>query len=404
MPTAGIIGAGPSGLMAAETLLKRGISVYLYEAKPSIGRKFLMAGKSGLNITHAEDLDDFLDKYDKDRVKLEPYIREFPPLAIREWTELLGVETFEGTSRRIFPKIMKTSPLLRKWLERLTSLGLKIHLKHKWSGLGPGSELRFSTPKGLLNIKHDVTILALGGASWPRLGSDANWLDMISEQAIITFPFKPSNCGFNVEWSDTFKFRFSGAPVKSCKLSVGENDGVGDFNITDYGIEGGIIYFHSRRIQNEIAKAGNAIIKIDLIPEKSTAELLERVSKARGKNTLANHLRKTIKLNGVKTGLLREFTQPDKLKSATHLVDAIKSIKIRITESQLIDRAISSSGGISFEELNEKLMITKIPGFFASGEMLDWDAPTGGYLLTACLALGKSAANGALEWLDKEST
>ncbi|MDG1273346.1 MAG: TIGR03862 family flavoprotein [Alphaproteobacteria bacterium] len=401
MPSVGIIGGGPSGLMAAETLLKRGVSVCLYETKPSIGRKFLMAGKSGLNITHAEDLDDFLDKYDEDRVKLEPYIREFPPLAVREWTELLGEETFEGTSRRIFPKTMKASPLLRKWLARLTNLGLKIHLKHKWSGLGPGSELCFSTPKGFLNIKHDAIILALGGASWPRLGSDANWLNIINKHAIKTFPFKPSNCGFNVDWSNTFKFRFSGVPVKSCKLSVGGNEAFGDFNITDYGIEGGVIYFHSRKIQNEIAKTGHAIIKIDLIPRKNTVDLLEQISKARGKNTLTNHLRKTAKLNGVKTGLLREFTQPEDLKVATHLVDAIKSIKIRITESQPIDRAISSSGGISFKELDEKLMITKIPGVFASGEMLNWDAPTGGYLLTACLALGKSAANGTLEWLDK---
>ena len=252
-----------------------------------------------------------------------------------------------------------------------------------------------------MNIKHDAIILALGGASWPRLGSDANWLNILNKHAIKTFPFKPSNCGFNVDWSNTFKFRFSGVPVKSCKLSVGGNEAFGDFNITDYGIEGGVIYFHSRKIQNEIAKTGHAIIKIDLIPRKNTVDLLEQISKARGKNTLTNHLRKTAKLNGVKTGLLREFTQPEDLKVATHLVEAIKSIKIRITESQPIDRAISSSGGISFKELDEKLMITKIPGVFASGEMLNWDAPTGGYLLTACLALGKSAANGTLEWLDK---
>ena len=399
MPTAAVIGGGPSGLMAAETLLNQGLTVDLFEAKPSVGRKFLMAGKSGLNLTHAESFDKFLNRFEKDQLKLAPFIKHLPPVAIRKWVEDLGIETFEGTSRRIFPKVMKASPLLRNWLRRLEKLGLKIHLKHKWIGLSNDLQLKFSTPTGNFLSNHDVKIFALGGASWPKLGSDANWINIIQQQNIPVTPFRPSNCGFNVNWSDIFLSKYSGAPVKSCRVTVSGLQKTGDFNITDYGLEGGVIYSHSRVILDDIYKKGRAIISIDFIPEKNYDEVFSLVSKTKGKNTLTNHLRKTLRLSGVRANLLREIISSEELNSAVLLTKSIKALEIPIYRSQPIDRAISSAGGINFNATDENLMIKKMPGFFVTGEMLDWDAPTGGYLLTACFALGLGAANGALKWL-----
>jgi uncharacterized flavoprotein (TIGR03862 family) len=399
MPTAAIIGGGPSGLMAAEMLLQQGLSVDLYEAKPSVGRKFLMAGKSGLNLTHAENFDNFLNRFEKDQLKLAPFIRHLPPAAIRKWVEDLGIETFEGTSQRIFPKAMKASPLLRNWLRRLEKLGLKIHLKHKWIGLSEDLQLHFSTPEKNFISSHDIKIFALGGASWPKLGSDANWVNIFQQQNIPITPFRPSNCGFNVNWSNIFLSKYSGAPVKSCSVSVSGFSETGDFIITDYGLEGGVIYTHSRRILNEMREKQRAIISIDLIPEKTYDEIFSLVSKEKGKNTLTNHLRKNLNLSGVRASLLREFTSPEKLKSIATLTKSIKELQIPIYQSQSIDRAISSAGGICFDAIDSNLMIKKMPGFFVTGEMLDWDAPTGGYLLTACFALGRGAANGAVHWL-----
>ena len=400
MPTAAVIGGGPSGLMAAEMLLNQGLSVDLYEAKPSVGRKFLMAGKSGLNLTHAESFDDFLKRFEKDQLKLAPFIRHLPPAAIRKWVEDLGIETFEGTSQRIFPKVMKASPLLRNWLRRLEELGLKIHLKHKWIGLSKDLQLHFSTPEKNFISNHDIKIFALGGASWPKLGSDANWVNIFQQQNIPVTPFRPSNCGFNVNWSNIFLSKYSGAPVKSCRVSVNGFDKIGDFIITDYGLEGGVIYSHSRKILNEIREKRCAIISIDFIPEKNYDEIFSLVSKEKGKNTLTNHLRKNLNLSGVRASLLREFTSPEKLKSAVALTKSIKALEIPIYQSQSIDRAISSAGGICFDAVDSNLMIKKMPGFFVTGEMLDWDAPTGGYLLTACFALGRGAATGAVKWLE----
>ena len=399
MPTAAVIGGGPSGLMAAEMLLKQGLSVDLYEAKPSVGRKFLMAGKSGLNLTHAENFDNFLNRFEKDQLKLAPFIRHLPPAAIRKWVEDLGIETFEGTSQRIFPKVMKASPLLRNWLRRLEKLGLKIHLKHKWIGLSKDLQLHFSTPEKNFISSHDIKIFALGGASWPKLGSDANWVNIFQQQNIPITPFRPSNCGFNVNWSNIFLSKYSGAPVKSCSVSVNGFSETGDFIITDYGLEGGVIYTHSRRILNEMREKQRAIISIDLIPKKTYDEIFSLVSKEKGKNTLTNHLRKNLNLSGVRASLLREFTSPEKLKSAAALTKSIKELQIPIYQSQSIDRAISSAGGICFDAIDSNLMIKKMPSFFVTGEMLDWDAPTGGFLLTVCFALGRGAATGALHWL-----
>ena len=371
MPTVAVIGGGPSGLMAAEMLLKQGLSVDLYEAKPSVGRKFLMAGKSGLNLTHAEHFDNFLNRFEKDQLKLAPFIRHLPPAEIRKWVEDLGIETFEGTSQRIFPKVMKASPLLRNWLRRLEKLGLKIHLKHKWIGLSTDLQLHFSTLEKNFISNHDIKIFALGGASWPKLGSDANWVNIFQQQNIPITPFRPSNCGFNVNWSNIFLSKYSGAPVKSCSVSVNGFSETGDFITTDYGLEGGVIYTHSRRILNEILEKQRAIISIDLIPGKTYDEIFSLVSKEKGKNTLTNHLRKNLNLSGVRASLLREFTSPEKLKSAAALTKSIKELQIPIYQSQSIDRAISSAGGICFDAIDSNLMIKKMPSFFVTGEMLD---------------------------------
>jgi uncharacterized flavoprotein (TIGR03862 family) len=402
MQRAVVIGGGPSGLMAAETLLQNGISVNLYEAKPSIGRKFLMAGKSGLNITHAENLDTFLDKYHSDRVFLEPYVNKFNPLSIREWVEGLGIDTFEGSSHRIFPKVMKASPLLRNWLRRLNHSGLKIHLNHKWLGFNDFTNLKFSSPSGITEVNYDAVILGLGGASWPKLGSNAHWVNILTQKNIPIISFRPSNCGFNIRWSEHFKSQFAGKPVKSCMLTAAGTTISGDFNVTEYGLEGGPIYSHSRVLREQIENNGQASLSIDLAPNKTRRELQEGLSRPRGKNSLANHLRKTVKITGVKAGLLREFGSLDIFKSTDLLVNLIKSMPITLATSQSIERAISSAGGIPFEALDENLMIKAMPGFFASGEMLNWDAPTGGYLLTACLALGKGAADGSVKWLKQK--
>jgi uncharacterized flavoprotein (TIGR03862 family) len=401
MQSAAVIGGGPSGLMAAETLLQNGISVDLYEAKPSVGRKFLMAGKSGLNITHAENLDDFLNKYQSDRFFLEPYVNQFRPHSIREWVEDLGIDTFEGSSNRVFPKVMKASPLLRNWLRRLNHSGLKVHLNHKWLGFNGFTKLKFSSPSGITEVNYDSVVLGLGGASWPKLGSNANWVNILVNENIPMTPFSPSNCGFNIKWSEHFKSQFAGKPVKSCMLTAAGKMVSGDFNITEYGLEGGPIYSHSRELREQIENNGKASLSIDLAPNKTRGELQEVLFRPRGKNSLANHLRKTVKISGVKAGLLREFGAFDVFKSAELLADLIKSIPITLTTSQPMERAISSAGGISFDALDENLMIKAMPGVFASGEMLNWDAPTGGYLLTACLALGKGAAEGSVKWLKK---
>jgi uncharacterized flavoprotein (TIGR03862 family) len=400
---AAVIGAGPAGLMAAEVLLENNICVDIFEAKPTIGRKFLMAGKSGLNITHAEDLKLFLSKFSPKLDTIENSIKNFTPSMLREWMSELGVETFEGSSNRVFPREMKASPLLRKWHNRLSEQSLKTHLNHRWKGWSDNGKLLFCCPSGIYEHTSDAVILALGGASWPRLGSDANWLKLFEERRIAVKQFFPSNCGFSFDWSHVFLDRFAGLPIKSCSVTV---DGItisGDLVITAYGMEGSPIYAHSEALQKQIKVNGYGLISLDLYPDKPVDELVTRLTTRNPKISLSNYLRKNGNLSPIKASLLREFLDDQSFKNPRILAKKIKNLSLKTQESQPIDRAISSGGGVKFTEVDEHLMLKAYPGIFVAGEMLDWNAPTGGYLINCCMALGRQAGAGANKWMQRIS-
>jgi len=397
--SAAVIGGGPAGLMAADTLLARGIAVTLYEAKPSVGRKLLMAGKSGLNLTFDEDTDCFLEKFAERRNTLRDAIQAFGPAEITAWAKGLGAEPFTGSTGRVFPKAMKASPLLRTWISWLRGIGLLIRASHTWQGWDSDGTLVFDTENGQIRRSHNAVVLALGGGSWPRLGSNGAWVSIIQAKGIKISPFRPSNCGFDFAWSNHFRTRFAGTPVKSCALTVDGRRLLGDFIISRTGMEGGAIYIHSTSLRRQIEAKGAATLLIDLAPGRYEERIAAKLSHAGHKQSLANRLRKAAGLGGVKMGLLRErlpaltFDKPDKLASA------IKELGFTFTNSRPLNEAISTAGGLPFEVLNGSYMIDSLPGVFAAGEMLDWEAPTGGYLLTACLATGRAAGAGAAEWL-----
>lgn len=399
-----VIGGGPAGLLAAEKLLDRGLSVDLYDAKPSLGRKLLMAGKSGLNLTHDENFNALLKRFGARTPELEPHLRAFGPTEIKAWAEGLGIEIFTGTSGRVFPKVMKASPLLRAWLQRLGTAGLRVHSRHVWKGWSDDGSLQFESPDGAVTATPDATVLAMGGASWPRLGSDGTWTVPLITRGIAPVYFKPSNCGFDVEWSEHFRDRFAGQPVKSCVLSVTGAPVPGDFVITRNGIEGGAVYGLSAVLRDQITAKGAAMLLVNLAPDRDPQRLLKALSRPRGKRSLSNFLRQATGLDGVKAGLLREILPAASFETPRILAKAIQSLGIVVTAPRPLSEAISTAGGIRFEDLDSRLMLTKMPGVFAAGEMLDWEAPTGGYLLTACLATGHAAGLGAADWLETAPT
>jgi uncharacterized flavoprotein (TIGR03862 family) len=398
-----VIGAGPAGLLAAETLAAEGIAVTVYDRMASPGRKFLLAGRGGLNLTHSEPLEHLLSRYGKAAPRLRAAIEDFPPAALISWCEGLGQETFVGTSGRVFPKAMKASPLLRAWLARLAAIGVAFKPRHLWAGWHKDNSLLFEAANGPVRVAADATIFALGGASWPRLGSDGHWTVPFAARGIAIAPLKPSNCGFQADLSQIFRDRFEGQPLKGIALCFEGETVRGEAVITRMGLEGGAVYALSPRLRDAIERVGEAMLTVDLRPGLSAAELETALSRPHGKQSLANVLRKAINLSPVAIGLLQEAAhRSGKPLSAMHpaaLAALIKAVPVRLTAASAIERAISTAGGVAFDEIGERFMLRRVPGVFVAGEMLDWEAPTGGYLLQACFSTGRAAAKGAIEWL-----
>jgi len=398
-----VIGAGPAGLMAAEVLAQGGASVTIYDAMPSAGRKFLMAGRGGLNLTHSEPLPQFLARYREAMPHLAAAIEAFPPRALRDWSETLGQETFVGSSGRVFPKAFKASPLLRAWLRRLDSMGLRLALRHRWTGWDEHGRLLFQTPNGPRVIETRATMLALGGASWPRLGSDGAWAEILAASGVQISPLRPANSGFTVAWSDIFRDRFEGQPLKGVALTSGARSVRGEAIVTRTGIEGGVVYALSAELREAIDR-GRATLHVALRPDLDMKELIAKVSMPRGKQSLSNFLRKAVSLSPVAIGLLQEAAKTSGTSLASlspaDLANLINAVPIELTGVAPIARAISTAGGIAFSEIDAGFMIRRLPGVFVAGEMLDWEAPTGGYLLQASFATGAAAGRGALKWLN----
>jgi uncharacterized flavoprotein (TIGR03862 family) len=391
-----VIGGGPAGLMAAEELSKGGAAVAVYDAMPSVGRKFLMAGKGGLNLTHAEPFDRFLSRYGDRAAMIVPHLGAFGPAALRDWCEALGIATFVGTSQRVFPQEMKAAPLLRAWLRRLRGAGVAFHLRHRWRGW-QGDALLFDTPEGPKTVRADAVVLALGGGSWAQLGSDGAWVPLLVQAGIGIAPLKPANCGFDVGWSAFMRTHFAGAPVKPVAASFGGTRRQGEFVVTATGVEGGLIYAFAAGLRDAIARDGQAVLALDLAPQRTAAEL----ARPRGKASLATHLRKRAGIAGVRAALMRELCTPAELADDRRLAERIKALPLALRGPRPLDEAISTAGGVPFEALTPDLMLRQRPGTFCAGEMLDWEAPTGGYLLTACFATGRAAGRGALAWLGR---
>jgi uncharacterized flavoprotein (TIGR03862 family) len=398
-----VIGAGPAGLMAAEVLAQGGASVTVYDAMPSVGRKFLMAGRGGLNLTHSEPRVAFLARYREAASRLEPAIAAFAPDNLREWSAALGQVTFIGSSGRVFPQTFKASPLLRAWLRRLDGAGVQFALRHRWTGWDDNGRLLFLTPDGPRAIEAHATVLALGGASWPGLGSDGAWAETLAVKGVSVSPLRPANCGFNVSWSDVFRERFEGQPLKSVALTFGSTSVRGEAVVTRSGIEGSAIYALSAELREAIIKSGEAILHVALRPDLDPKELIARLSARRGKQSFSNFLRKAAQLTPVAIGLLQEAAIASGVQlsalSPENLTALISAVPIKLNGVAPIARAISTAGGIAFDELDADFMIRRLPGVFAAGEMLDWEAPTGGYLLQASFATGAAAGRGALRWL-----
>ncbi len=406
-----IVGGGPAGLMAAEVLLQAGAQVDLYDSMPSVGRKFLLAGKGGLNLTHSEPVEAFTARYGSRADQVAPWLAGLPPQALRDWAAGLGIRTFVGSSGRVFPAEMKAAPLLRAWLHRLRAAGLRLHMRHRWLGWQPGDAatlLRFDSPGGPSQVPADAVLLALGGASWPRLGSDGAWLPHLAGRGVEVAPLQPANCGFDVGWSPYFAQRFAGAPVKSVRLHFDDGQGPafdrpGEFVTTTTGIEGSLVYAASARLREAIAHHGSATLQLDLLPGRSVDQLATALAKGRGARSLPNHLKEHAGLDGVKAALLRETLSAEQLaglvaSAPQDLARRLKAWPITVRAPRPVDEAISTAGGVRFEATDGHGMLRALPGVFVAGEMLDWEAPTGGYLLSACFASGQAAARGLLAW------
>ena len=398
-----VVGAGPAGLMAAEVLAQSGCRVEVFDAMPSVGRKFLLAGKGGLNLTHGEGFEPLLARYGERSAALRSVLQDFGPAALRAWARGLGVETFVGSSGRVFPHDLKAAPLLRAWLHRLREQGVQLHMRQRWLGFGDGGAgtLCFAGPAGPTTRRPQATVLALGGASWPRLGSDGAWWPLLQAQGVGLAPLRPSNCGFDVDWSAHFGSRHAGAPLKSVALAFEGWRQLGECVVTATGIEGSLVYAASAALRERIAAAGAATFHLDLLPARSPDWVHREVAHPRGPRSLATHLKSRLNLSGVKAGLLWETLTRDAQADPVQLACAIKALPVRVQATRPIAEAISSSGGVRFEALDDSLMLQALPGVFCAGEMLDWEAPTGGYLLTACFATGRAAGQGAARWCQR---
>lgn len=427
-----IVGAGPAGLMAAEVLAQAGVAAHLFDAMPSVGRKFLLAGKGGLNLTHSEPHALFATRYGERQSQVEPWITAFGAPEIRAWAQGLGVETFVGTSGRVFPSDMKAAPLLRAWLHRLRGQGVRFHMRHRWLGWAADGALRFATPTGeAAHVQPRAVVLALGGGSWARLGSDGAWVPLLAERGIAIAPLRPANCGFDVlradvpagetrraflqeligrspapvrGWTPHFVERFAGQPFKTVALSFTDSAGRsfsrrGEFVATETGVEGSLVYAASHLLRDEIDVHGHATFHLDLLPDHTPERVLVEVRHPRGSRSLSSHLKSRLGLDGIKTGILYEHLGKEGMNDPVALAHAIKALPITVVATRPIDEAISTAGGVALEALDAHLMATAAPGVFCAGEMLDWEAPTGGYLLTACLASGRVAGCGALQWV-----
>ncbi len=426
-----IVGGGPAGLMAAEVLAQGGASVHLFDAMPSIGRKFLLAGKGGLNLTHSEPHEPFASRYAGRQAHVEPLIQAFGGPEIRIWAQGLGVETFVGTSGRVFPADLKAAPLLRAWLQRLRAQGVQFHMRHRWLGWGDDGALRFAAPTGEVQVAAKAVVLALGGGSWARLGSDGAWVPLLAERGVAVAPLRPSNCGFDVlrsdapvgetrraflqeligrsptpavGWTPHFAERFAGQPFKTVALSFTDSQGTafsrrGEFVATATGVEGSLVYAASHLLRDEIAAHGHATFHLDLLPDHSPERVLVEVRHPRGSRSLSSHLKSRLGLDGIKAGILYEHLGKDGMNDPVALAHAIKALPITVVATRPLDEAISTAGGVEFGALDAHLMASAAPGVFCAGEMLDWEAPTGGYLLTAAMASGRVAGQGALQWI-----
>jgi uncharacterized flavoprotein (TIGR03862 family) len=397
--TVAIVGAGPAGLMAAERLAAAGRTARLYDAMPSPARKFLLAGRGGLNLTHTEPLDAFLPRYREAAGRLGPVIRRFDPQALRKWSAELGEETFVGSSGRVFPKSFKASPLLRAWLRRLDGLGVRLNAGWRWTGFTGQRGLVFATSEGERIVTADAVILALGGASWPRLGSTGAWTAILEKQGVGVAPLRPSNCGFDIGWTELLKDRHAGEPLKRIALTFDGETAKGEAMLTSEGLEGGAVYALSGPVRDKVQGQGKAVVRIDLRPDMAADALAARLGAGRRSDSLGNRLRKQAGLSAAAVAVLRDATPGLSGLDAPRLAAAVKSVALTVTGVRPIERAISSAGGVRWDELDEGLMLRKRPGIFCAGEMIDWEAPTGGYLLQACFASGVAAAEGLERWV-----
>ena len=408
-----VVGAGPAGLMAAEVLSGAGIAVDVYDAMPSVGRKFLLAGKGGLNLTHSEPADIFVTRYGARQGVVAPWLQDFGAAQLRDWATALGVETFVGTSGRVFPADMKAAPLLRAWLHRLRHGGVTFHMRYRWVGWDgasnssshgetTGAAFVFDTPLGQVRAKADAVVMALGGGSWARLGSDGAWVPLLAARGVAVAPLLPSNCGFDVQggWSEHFASRFAGQPFKSVAIHMPAFHRKGEFVATATGVEGSLVYAASSLLRDEIATHGQATFHLDLLPDVTPEKVLAEVRHPRGSRSLTSHLKSRLHLEGIKAGILHELLTKEQMNDPAQLGAAIKALPITLSRARPLDEAISSAGGVTFVGLDAQLMLAHLPGVFCAGEMLDWEAPTGGYLITACLASGKRAGQGALRFLE----
>lgn len=410
-----VIGGGPAGLMAAEVLAAAGHAVTVFDAKPSVGRKFLLAGKGGLNLTHSEDFAPFLARFGARAPRIEPLLRGFDAAALRAWAAGLGVETFVGTSGRVFPGDLKAAPLLRAWLHRLRAAGVKFTMRHRWTGWDDAGALRFETPDGERLVKPRATLLALGGASWPQLGSDGAWAPWLQSRGVDVAPLRPSNCGFDVGptaahpqgpgWSERFAAEFAGQPVKPVALDAeGFAQRAGEFVITATGVEGSLVYAASAQLREQIARDGSATLHLDLLPQLAPERVLAEVRHPRGSRSLSSHLKSRLHLGPLKLGLLHELLTREQMLDPSELAAALKRLPLTLHAPRPVAEAISTAGGVRFEALTDGLMLRELPGVFCAGEMLDWEAPTGGYLLNASFASGRAAAQGMAQWLAPRTT
>ncbi len=416
-----IVGAGPAGLMAAEVLAWAGAHVDVFDSRPSVGRKFLLAGRGGLNLTHSEPLEPFLARYAGREAALAPAVHAFSPQAVRDWAQGHGIETFIGTSGRVFPRDLKAAPLLRAWLHRLRAAGVVFHTRHRWLGWGDDGSLRLQGPEGESRHVADATVLALGGGSWPSLGSDGAWVPWLQARGVEVAPLRPANCGFDLApaspggdsdpatapgpggWSDYLRERFAGQPVKPVVASFTGADGrtlrqQGEFVLTATGVEGSLIYAFAAPLREAIASQGSATLHLDLLPAHTPEQVLAETTRARGPRSLATHLKSRLGIQGLKLALLHEVLGAARMNDPQQLAVALKDLPLVLGATRPLAEAISTAGGVRFEALDERFMLHAAPGVFCAGEMLDWEAPTGGYLLTACLATGRAAGQGVMDW------